>query len=111
MEDFVVATSGPSTVGLAGLEPFSGVGLLRSLVVEPGYRAAGVGRLLVAELEAYARRCGITELWLLTIDANRYFEALGYAAMERDEAPRAIRQTAEFSLLCPGTAALMQKTI
>jgi amino-acid N-acetyltransferase len=111
MENFLVATSDPSMIGLVGLEVFSGVGLLRSLVVAPDSRAAGVGRLLVAETEAYASRLGIAELWLLTTDADRYFEALGYAARQRNEAPRAIRQTAEFSLLCPGNAILMQKTI
>ncbi len=84
---------------------------MRSLVVAPGSRAAGLGRLLVAALEAHARRRGLTELWLLTIDAERYFRALGYTAKERSEAPRAIRQTAEFTLLCPGNATLMQKTI
>ncbi len=111
MESFLVATSGASMIGLVGLEASSGVGLLRSLVVAPGSRAAGLGRLLVAALEAHARRRGLTELWLLTIDAERYFRALGYTAKERSEAPRAIRQTAEFTLLCPGNATLMQKTI
>jgi len=111
MADFRVATSGNSIVGLAGLEPFAEVGLLRSLVVEPRFRATGVGRLLVAAMEAYASRRGISEVWLLTIDADRYFQALGYVAVERDAAPPAIRQTAEFSLLCPGSATLMRKAI
>jgi N-acetylglutamate synthase-like GNAT family acetyltransferase len=111
MESFLVATSGASMIGLVGLEVSSGVGLLRSLVVAPGSRAAGVGRLLVGEVEAYASCRGIAELWLLTTDADRYFQALGYAARKRNEAPRAIRQTAEFALLCPGDATLMQKTI
>jgi amino-acid N-acetyltransferase len=87
------------------------VGLLRSLVVDPGSRAAGVGRQLVAELEAHAGRSGIEELWLLTIDADRYFRALGYTVKERGEAPAAIRRTAEFSRLCPGDATLMHKAI
>lgn len=111
MKDFIVATSDGSLAGVIGLEAFQQVGLLRSLVVDPDSRAAGVGRLLVAALEADARRRGLTDLWLLTIDANRYFQALGYLARERHLAPQAIRETAEFSQLCPGTATLMQKTI
>ena len=111
MAGFLVASSGASLVGAIGVEAFSHVGLLRSLVVDPERRAAGLGRLLVAALEAHARQSGLTELWLLTIDAERYFRALGYTARERGEAPPAIRETAEFSRLCPGTAFLMQKTL
>ena len=111
MADFLVASSGGPVVGVIGLEAYAQVGLLRSLVVDPGSRTAGVGRLLVAALEASARLRGLTGLWLLTIDADRYFAALGYARRERRDAPPAIRGTAEFSGLCPGTATLMQKTL
>ena len=111
MADFFVVWRGDSLDGAIGVEVFAQVGLLRSLVVHPESRAAGLGRLLVAALEAHARRRGLTELWLLTIDAERYFRALGYTAKERSEAPPAIRDTAEFSRLCPGTAVLMQKTL
>lgn len=111
IEDFLVASTGSSLAGCIGLEVFSNTGLLRSLVVDPQFREAGLGRLLVAELEARARRRGITALWLLTIDADRYFATLGYSLEQRDRAPEAIRRTAEFSLLCPGDAVLMKKTI
>lgn len=111
MAEFLVATSGGSPTGVIGLEAYSQAGLLRSLVVDPESRAAGVGRLLVATLEAHARSRGLTELWLLTIDGDRYFAALGYEAKGRRDAPQAIRETAEFSLLCPGTATLMHKTL
>ena len=108
---FLVASTGSSLVGCIGLEPFSNKGLLRSLVVDGEFRGAGVGRLLVLELEAYARQRGIEELWLLTIDADRYFDKLGYCARQRDEVPEAIRRTAEFSLLCPADAVVMNKGI
>jgi len=111
MADFLVASVEGSLAGVIGLEPFSQAGLLRSLVVAPDTRTAGVGRRLVAALEAHARRRGLTELWLLTIDADRYFAGLGYRAKERHEAPPAIRDTAEFALLCPGTATLMHKNL
>ena len=107
MADFLVASSEGSLAGVIGLQ----AGLLRSLVVAPDSRTAGVGRRLVAALEAHARRRGLTELWLLTIDADRYFAGLGYRAKERHDAPQAIRETAEFALLCPGTATLMHKNL
>jgi amino-acid N-acetyltransferase len=109
--DFLVASIDGVLVGFIGLEPFRDIGLLRSLVVDPGARDEGLGRLLVTELEAQARQRGITELWLLTIDADGYFSKLGYRAQERHTAPENIRQTDEFSTLCPGDAVLMKKTI
>jgi amino-acid N-acetyltransferase len=109
--NFLVASVGSSVAGCIGLEAFSNTGLLRSLVVGPGFRDAGVGRLLVTALEARARRRGIEELWLLTIDAERYFASLGYSSERRSQAPEAIRHTAEFSRLCPGNAILMKKEI
>jgi amino-acid N-acetyltransferase len=111
MADFFVASRGGFPAGAIGVEAFSQVGLLRSLVVDPESRAAGLGRMLVAALEAHARRRGLTELWLLTIDAERYFRALGYTAKQRSEAPAAIRETAEFSRLCPGSAVLMYRKL
>ena len=98
--DFLVASSGPVVAGL-----------LRSLAVDPGVRDAGIGRRLVSELEARASRRGIEELWLLTIDADRYFSKLGYRVQERHAAPEVIRQTAEFSRLCPDDALLMKKKL
>lgn len=97
--------------GFIGLEQFGALGLLRSLLVLPEKRAGGVGRALVAALEKMAADKGIGELWLLTIDADAWFERLGYRAEQREAAPQAIRQTEEFSNLCPGDAVLMRKDL
>lgn len=97
--------------GLIGLEKFGETGLLRSLVVDNRYRKSGFGRTLVGKLEQHAREQGIGTLWLLTIDADRYFERFGYRRKERGEAPPAIRATDEFADLCPDDAVLMMKTL
>lgn len=110
-DDFLVAEHANDIVGLIGLEKFAGTGLLRSLVVDAAYRGSGLGRELVAELEAAAMADGVIVLWLLTTDADRFFAQLGYAVAGRDAAPAAITQTAEFSDLCPGDAVLMQKSL
>ena len=75
---FLVASLGGVVAGVIGLEAFSGIGLLRSLVTRADVRNAGIGRRLVAALEVRARRQGLQELWLLTTDADHYFETLGY---------------------------------
>jgi len=109
MQNFLVATVGNSPVGMIGLEQFGVVGLLRSLIVDPTARSDGIGGRLVDALESKASELGVTELWLLTIDADAYFSRLHYVVMARSEAPDVIRNTTEFSTLCPGDAALMRK--
>ena len=108
---FLLATIDDTIAGLIGLEHFRETGLLRSLVVDPAFRRAGLGRLLVAALESQAAGQGVRELWLLTIDADAWFGELGYSARQRDQAPDAIRQTVEFTSLCPGDAVLMAKSL
>ena len=109
MQNFLVAMTATGPVGMIGLEQFGAIGLLRSLVVDPGKRSAGLGRKLVDALEGKAARDGIRELWLLTIDADAYFVARGYELRDRNDAPAVIRQTPEFSSLCPGDAFLLSK--
>lgn len=111
LAQFLVAMENDNAVGMIGLEQFGVAGLLRSLVVDKGSRGAGVGRQLVAALESAALENGAKELWLLTIDADLFFTRLGYAVADRADAPTVIRETAEFSSLCPGDAVLMYKKL
>jgi len=109
MRRFLVAAVDAVPVGMVGLETFGSIGLLRSLVVDAAGRGRGVGTQLVTALEQLAAVNGIDELWLLTIDADNYFTALGYERRQRIEAPEPIQGTQEFSVLCPGDAVLMSK--
>jgi len=111
LDRFLVAAVEQSVAGLIGLERYESIGLLRSLVVDSEFRGRGLGRLLVKELEAQANDQGIRQVWLLTIDADAWFQHLGYEVRPRDQAPVVIAQTAEFVNLCPGDAVLMQKTL
>ena len=97
--------------GVIGVEVFNDVGLLRSLVVSPNTRGAGIGPALVTALEVASRADGVEEFWLLTIDAGPFFAKLGYKVRNRSDAPDAIRATEEFSSLCPGDATLMSKRL
>lgn len=108
---FLVATIDESIVALIGLECFESIGLLRSLVVDSEFRGAGLGRVLVEKLESQATGQGVNQMWLLTIDADAWFQRLGYEARQRDEAPEVIAQTVEFVSLCPGDAVLMHKAL
>ncbi len=111
MREFLVATRGDSILGAIGLEVCGAVGLLRSLVVRPDSRGAGLGKRLVTAMEQHAVECGVRDLWLLTIDATGYFEQRGYETRARAMAPAAIAATREFASLCPVDAALMRKIL
>ncbi len=108
---FLIAEDDKVTVGLIGLEVLGTVGLLRSLVVARSARSTGLGGKLVGALESAAEAAGIAELWLLTIDAERFFQRHNFEIVDRTVAPDEIRQTGEFSTLCPDTAFLMRKTL
>jgi N-acetylglutamate synthase-like GNAT family acetyltransferase len=97
--------------GFGGLELFDGVGLLRSIVALPPLRGRGFGHAIVSalETEAAAHRCDV--LYLLTTGAQDFFGKLGYRVSARDDVPAAIRQTAQFAMLCPATAAVLMKRI
>ena len=111
LDGFLVAEDGVKLVGLIGLQLYGTIGLLRSLVVARDARKLGLGGKLIGALESAAQAAGVTELWLLTIDAENFFERHDFEIMARDAAPASIQQTDEFSNLCPGTAFLMRKVM
>lgn len=111
LDGFLVAEDGDELVGLIGLDVLGTTGLLRSLVVAEPARRIGLGGKLVGALESAAQAAGITDLWLLTIDAEKFFERHGYDIVEREIAPDEIRDTDEFGNLCPQTAYLMTKSL
>ncbi|RFU44443.1 arsenic resistance N-acetyltransferase ArsN2 [Paraburkholderia sp. DHOC27] len=96
-------------VGCIGLEAYDDVGLIRSLVVRPHARSAGIGKALVSTVEEVAALRGVKRLYLLTTTAPQFFERHRYQTVERDLAPDAIRKTTQFVELCPASATLMAK--
>jgi amino-acid N-acetyltransferase len=51
----------------------------------------------------------VETLYLLTTTAAPFFERYGYGAVAREEVPRPIRDTTEFTDLCPASATCMVK--
>jgi amino-acid N-acetyltransferase len=111
MGAFLLASADGRPVGMIGLEGYAETGLLRSLIVDHECRRKGLGAQLVTALESKAAAAGMTELWLLTIDADPFFARLDYEVMQRADAPTEIQNSAEFSSLCPGDAVLMRKRL
>ena len=107
----IVARKGHRIIGTVAFELSGNCGLLRSLAVLEKYRGQGTGARLVAAAEKSARQMGVKTLYLLTLTADRFFSARGYEKIERSAAPAGIRDTAEFSRLCPDSAVCMHKSI
>lgn len=108
---FWVARRGASIAGTIALERYDAEGLLRSLVVDAPARGDGVGRALVARLEAEARLAGVSTLVLLTQTAAPYFAGLGYAPLDRAAVPVNVGRSAQFSSLCPAAATCLAKSL
>ena len=96
-------------VGLAGLEVHGEDGLLRSVAVDPAYRAQGLAASLVEASLALAGKVGLRAVYLLTTTARDYFLRRGFADCPREEAPAGIRESWEFRTGCPSTSAFMKR--
>lgn len=95
-------------VGIIGLEKFDNIGLLRSLVVLEEYRSKGYGKKICNSLIEHAKSQGIKQLYLLTTTARKFFEKIGFKIVKRKDVPIRIKNTDEFSTLCPESAICMQ---
>ena len=98
-------------VAYGGLEGAGPDLLLRSLVVCEEHRGAGLGKAVLSELEQLAASQGAARLHLLTQNAVNFFATSGYELLDRDKAPVAITQTAQFKHLCPSSASYLRKTL
>jgi amino-acid N-acetyltransferase len=107
----VVAREGSNVVGVAAVEPYGTVGLLRSVAVTATLRGTGLGRGLVTAAESFAAESGIETLFLLTETAAEWFPRLGYEASDRAAVPNALASSPEFTDACPESAAVFRKMI
>ena len=52
---------------------------------------------------------GLSDLYLLTMDADPFFERFGFKIISRDDAPDPVRATSQFSLEACDGAVLMRR--
>lgn len=106
-----ILMDGEKLIGTAGLEIFEDCALLRSVSVAKAEQGKGYGKMINEAIEKYAKESGIECMYLLTTTAKIFFDRQGYCVIERDAAPVPVKQTAEFSSLCPASAVVMKKRI
>ena len=111
LADFWECHAGENLAGVIGLERYGSVALLRSLAVAPAWQGRGLGSALLAHAERAAQQRGITALYLLTTTAEAFFARRGYVRIPREVAPSILHQTAEFTALCPASAACLTKAL
>ena len=111
LDTFMVAEVGRQIVGVAGLEVCCDDALLRSVAVQPEWRARGVGRELVLRTIADAESRGLRALYLLTTTAERYFPSFGFRKITRDDVPAPVKATEEFTSACPASATVMTRQL
>jgi N-acetylglutamate synthase-like GNAT family acetyltransferase len=97
-------------LGFGGLEIHDDQALLRSVVTLPPLRRRGFGRAIVETLETEARVRDCNAVWLLAKETG-FFARLGYRQCAREEMPKALRETALFTRLCPASTIAMTKRL
>jgi amino-acid N-acetyltransferase len=112
IENFIVAEDQTGNwVGIAGLELYDKCGLLRSVAVESKFRSKGYGRIMVNAALANAEAKGLKKVYLLTDDASKYFERLGFRTVDRMEVDPPVKASLEFTEACCESATVMCKVI
>jgi amino-acid N-acetyltransferase len=111
LPEYFVAEAGGRIVGAIGLETYGPDALLRSAVVDPAARGAGVGVALVERVLDRARERGLRSVYLLTTTAERYFPRFGFDRISREEVSDGVRTSLEFREACPASAVVMRRRL
>ncbi len=106
-EGYCIAVDEEKIVGAGGIEIYGDYGLLRSVAVSPQKQGHGIGNMIAENRVTWAMANGVHNIYLLTTTAQTFFEKRGFAAVQRDAVPDEIRQSSEFSTICPASAAVM----
>ncbi len=111
LDDFVVARQQETVIGSCGLAIYGSLALLRSLAVAPGKQGQGLGHALLQATLDLAKARGIKRVYLITNTAAGFFEKRGFSSEERSQVPADIQKTAQFSSICPSSAAILYQSV
>jgi len=105
---FFLYYDGGKIVGCGGLEFYGDYCLLRSVAVANEFRGYGLGKEIVEDLISRAEDKNVRSISLLTETAEKFFEKnFEFKKRSRDDAPKEIKGSSEFSTVCPVSAAFM----
>ncbi len=87
IRSYTIAKEDGELIGFAALHIYSPqIAEVRSLVVKDGYRGKGVGKALIKELEAEARKLGLSQILTLTYQ-KEFFENNGFVEIPKEKIP------------------------
>ena len=87
LQTFLVADEGNEVVGCCALEVvWADLAEVKSLAVDAGRQARGIGRALVTAALHTAGRLGVARVFALTLEPG-FFEKLGFAPVSRESLP------------------------
>ncbi len=108
LSNVIIALDDSQVVASVALVVYGRSGLLRSMVVAPDRRSNGLGRELFRSLLSRVYELGLKELFLPAVEAEGFFQKLGFKAVPRERAPGRIRDSRELRELWPESAALLR---
>lgn len=93
IDDYLVAVDAHGRIRACGaLKEYSpSLAEVAAIAVAPYAQGLGLGRRIVTAVEELARRRGTPEVFALTLEP-KFFEALGYARVDRARFPEKIRR-------------------
>ncbi len=100
-----------SLMATGGLEVFGPDAILRSLTVKLGSRNKSLGSNIVDDLLSKAREKGVQTIYLLTETARDFFKKKGFSEINRDDAPKQVKASQEFSVICGKGATCMKLSL
>ena len=107
----LVARKEQEIVGCAALELYQQFALLRSVAVKSDFRKQGIASRLTRAALDLAKECHVTNAFLLTETARTFFSKRGFVQVSRSDVPENVKQSVEFTTLCPDTCTVMMKSL
>ena len=111
LPNFLVMETSAILIGTIGMEYYDDTALLRSLAVHKSFRKKGYGKELYKALKTKLEKLNINYVYLLTETAEGFFSKEGFQKIARQDVPSSIKQTQEYSSLCPEGAICMVKKL
>jgi amino-acid N-acetyltransferase len=97
-EHFFVAKQDKEVIGVAGMEVYGNIGLVRSVGVAKNSQGLGLGRSMIEMIHRYAEENDLTKLFLFTDTAELMFLKFGYKTIQRHEIDERLKKSAEFKI-------------
>lgn len=111
ISNFFVLECEENIEGVVGIEMYGETALLRSLAIQKELQKKGYGRKLCNKLISYAKTFNVKNVYLLTQTAKDFFSREGFQIISREAVPEEIKQTYEYTTLCPSDSTCMVKKI